>query len=156
MRWFWYPPPSALVLSMIRMWYILSFITIWFIYCLWQLCRPTWHRFFYLGGMWTRNSNRPYCREVKFSWRRKQFVEGKNKKMRRRRWYWSCMLRMSSMITRSRWMQCAWRLERLENMPFIPRLGIIMPLDQLLPWLRLWSHLFSHWNVLHSFNVWFN
>ena len=25
------------------------------------------------------------------------------------------------------------RLERLENMPFIPRLGIIMPLDQLLP-----------------------
>ena len=24
-RWFWYPPPSALVLSMIRMWYILSF-----------------------------------------------------------------------------------------------------------------------------------
>ncbi len=23
-RWFWYPPPSALVLSMIRMWYILS------------------------------------------------------------------------------------------------------------------------------------
>ena len=29
------------------------------------------------------------------------------------------------------------RLERLENMPFIPRVGIIMPLDQLLPWLRL-------------------
>ena len=24
-----------------------------------------------------------------------------------------------------------------KNMPFIPRLGIIMPLDQLLPWLRL-------------------
>ena len=23
-RWFWYPPPLALVLSMIRMWYILS------------------------------------------------------------------------------------------------------------------------------------
>ena len=23
-------------------------------------------------------------------------------------------------------------------------------------WLRLWSHLFSHWNVLHSFSVWFN
>ena len=33
-----------------------------------------------LGGSWTGNSNRPYCREVKFSWRRKQFVEGKNKK----------------------------------------------------------------------------
>ena len=45
-RWFWYPPPSALILYMIRMWYILSFITIWFIYCLWQLCRPTWHRFY--------------------------------------------------------------------------------------------------------------
>ena len=29
------------------------------------------------------------------------------------------------------------RIERLENMPFIPRLGIIMPLDQLLPWLSL-------------------
>ena len=113
--------------------------------------------FIYLGCMWIGNANRPYCREVKFSWRRKQLFEGKNKKkLRRRRWYWSCMLRMSSMITRSRWMQCAWRLEILENMPFIPRLGIIMPLDQLLPWLRLWSHLFSHWNVLHSFNVWFN
>ena len=45
-RWFWYPPPSALVLSMIRMWYILSFHNYWFIYCLWQLCRPTWHRFY--------------------------------------------------------------------------------------------------------------
>ena len=33
--------------------------------------------FIYLGGGWTGNSNRPYCREVKFSWRRKQFVEGK-------------------------------------------------------------------------------
>lgn len=122
-----------------------------------KLCPSSWHRYLYVGGSWTGNSNRPYCREVKFSWRRKQLLEGKNKKkLRRRRWYWSCMLRMSSMITRSRWMQCAWRLERLENMPFIPRLGIIMPLDQLLPWLRLWSHLFSHWNVLHSFNVWFN
>ena len=29
------------------------------------------------------------------------------------------------------------RLERKETMPFIPWLGIIMPLDQLLPWLRL-------------------
>ena len=29
------------------------------------------------------------------------------------------------------------KIGRLENMPFIPRLGIIMPLDQLLPWLRL-------------------
>ena len=28
-RWFWYPPPSALVLSMIQMWYIYYlFITI--------------------------------------------------------------------------------------------------------------------------------
>ena len=45
-RWFWYPPPSALVLSMIRMWYILSFHNYWFIYCLWQLSRPTWHRFY--------------------------------------------------------------------------------------------------------------
>ena len=36
--------------------------------------------FIYLGCMWTRNSNRPYCREVKFSWRRKQLLEGKNKK----------------------------------------------------------------------------
>ena len=33
-RWFWYPPPSALVLSMIQMWYILSFHNYWFIYCL--------------------------------------------------------------------------------------------------------------------------
>ena len=33
-RWFWYPPPSVLVLSMIRMWYILSFHNYWFIYCL--------------------------------------------------------------------------------------------------------------------------
>ena len=33
-RWFWYPPLSALVLSMIRMWYILSFHNYWFIYCL--------------------------------------------------------------------------------------------------------------------------
>ena len=45
-----------------------------------KLCPSSWHRYFYLGGMWTGNSNRPYCREVKFSWRRKQFVEGKNKK----------------------------------------------------------------------------
>ena len=45
-RWFWYPPPSALVLSMIRMWYILSFHNYWFIYCLWQLCWPTWHGFY--------------------------------------------------------------------------------------------------------------
>ena len=37
--------------------------------------------FIYLGGMWTGNSNRPYCREVKFSWRRKQLLEGKNKKI---------------------------------------------------------------------------
>ena len=37
--------------------------------------------FIYLGGCWTRNSNRPYCREVKFSWRRKQLLEGKNKKI---------------------------------------------------------------------------
>ena len=29
------------------------------------------------------------------------------------------------------------KIRKLENMPFIPRLGIIMPLDQLLPWLRL-------------------
>ena len=34
--------------------------------------------FIYLGGMWTGNSNQPYCQEVKFSWRRKQFL-GKNK-----------------------------------------------------------------------------
>ena len=26
----------------------------------------------------------------------------------------------------------------------------------ILPWLRLWSHMLLHWNVLHSFNVWFN
>ena len=45
-RWFWYPPPSALVLSMIRMWYILSFHNYWFIYCLWKLCQPTWNRFY--------------------------------------------------------------------------------------------------------------
>ena len=37
--------------------------------------------FIYLGGMWTGNSNRPYCREVKFSWRRKQLLKGKNKKI---------------------------------------------------------------------------
>jgi len=36
--------------------------------------------FIYLGGSWTGNSYRPYCREVKFSWRRKQLLEGKNKK----------------------------------------------------------------------------
>ena len=36
--------------------------------------------FIYLGGGWTGNSNRPYCREVKVSWRRKQLLEGKNKK----------------------------------------------------------------------------
>ena len=29
------------------------------------------------------------------------------------------------------------KIRKVENMPFIPRLGIIMPLDQLLPWLRL-------------------
>ena len=29
------------------------------------------------------------------------------------------------------------KIRKIENMPFIPRLGIIMPLDQLLPWLRL-------------------
>ena len=37
--------------------------------------------FIYLGCMWIGNANRPYFREVKFSWRRKQFVEGKNKKI---------------------------------------------------------------------------
>ena len=37
--------------------------------------------FIYVGCMWIENANRPYCREVKFSWRRKQFVEGKNKKI---------------------------------------------------------------------------
>ena len=46
-----------------------------------KLCPSSWHRYFYLGGMWTGNSNRPYCREVKFSWRRKQLLEGKNKKI---------------------------------------------------------------------------
>ena len=29
------------------------------------------------------------------------------------------------------------KIRKIRNMPFIPRLGIIMPLDQLLPWLRL-------------------
>ena len=29
------------------------------------------------------------------------------------------------------------KITKLENMSFIPRLGIIMPLDQLLHWLRL-------------------
>ena len=29
------------------------------------------------------------------------------------------------------------KIKILENMPFTPRLGIIMPLDQLVPWLRL-------------------
>ena len=33
-QWFWYPPPSALVLSMIRMWYIYYLYNYWFIYCL--------------------------------------------------------------------------------------------------------------------------
>ena len=37
--------------------------------------------FIYVGCMSNGNANRPYCREVKFSWRRKQFVEGKNKKI---------------------------------------------------------------------------
>ena len=70
--WFWYPPPSALVRSMIRMWYI--FITICFISCLKQLYLPTWHRNFYLGGSWTGNSNRPYCRVF---CKRKQWFESK-------------------------------------------------------------------------------
>ena len=64
LAWFSYPSPSALVQFMIRMWYIFSFIIIYCILCLWQLCQPTWHECFYLGGMWTENSNRPSCLEV--------------------------------------------------------------------------------------------
>ena len=29
------------------------------------------------------------------------------------------------------------KIRKIRNVPFIARLGIIMPLDQLLPWLRL-------------------
>ena len=91
-----------------------------------KLCPSSWHRYFYLGGMWTGNSNRPSSRDVKFSWERKKLLEEKKwKDLRRRRWNWSCMLPMSSMITRLRWRKCAWILERLENMTFIVRLGII-------------------------------
>ena len=39
-RWFWYPPPSALVLSMIRMWYILSFYN-YLVHLLFMTIMPT-------------------------------------------------------------------------------------------------------------------
>ena len=57
-RWFWYPPPSALVLSMIRMWCIYYLYNYWFIYWLWKLCRPTWHRF-YLCRMYVNQKCQP-------------------------------------------------------------------------------------------------
>ena len=79
--WFWYPSPSALVLVMIRMWYIYSLLKLVAFHVYDKLCPSSWHRYLYVGGSWTGNSNRPYCREVKFSWRRKQLLEGKNKKI---------------------------------------------------------------------------
>ena len=57
-RWFWYPPPSALVLSMIRIWYVYYLYNYWFIYCLWKLCQPTWHRF-YLSRMYVNRKCQP-------------------------------------------------------------------------------------------------
>ena len=153
-RWLWYPRMSALVLSMIRMWYIyiyyLLYITInGCIFRVWQWWPSGWHRYFYLGGMWTGDWNRPSGWEVKFSWKNKTSIWKKIwKNLKKRRWHWSCMLPMSSMITRYRWMQCSWRLERLETMPLIKRLGIIMLLEQLLPFLRFWLHLLLNLNAL--------
>ena len=94
---------------------------------------PTWYRCFYLGGMWTRNSNRPSCREVKFSWKRKQLLEEKIEEEKMK-----LELHVVDVvdIIRSRWMQCAWRLERLENMSFIPRCHSYRGLVSLCRWIN--------------------
>ena len=79
--WFWYPSPSALLRSMIRMWYIIFYNYLFNFMFMTIMPINTWHRYFYVGGMWTGNSNPPSCREVKFSWKRKRWFERKIKKI---------------------------------------------------------------------------
>ena len=78
--WFWYPSLSALVRFMIRMWYIIFYNYLFNFKFITIMPTNTWHRYFYLGDIWTGNSNRPSCREVKFSWKRKRWFERKIEK----------------------------------------------------------------------------